>query len=317
MHWVRRAHLYLGLFLFPWAVLYGVTAFLFNHPAAFSDQAMAGFGADELRGTPMESPPTPAEVAGQVVASLNDRAGAARYELVRPEAARYTRDFAFATVKADDGEQVSLLFDVVGNGGTVRAQARPPQEKPPGPAPFAVGGRGEPRGKGKSRGAPTRERPADGGLRLTEPLHERVKAAVPAVLERTGFATGEVTVTSVPDLSFRMADGEAEWVVTYNAMTGTVAGQRAETAPRETLSVRRFLLRLHLAHGYPSAVGARWFWAVVVDAMAFVMVFWGVSGLLMWWQIKATRRPGALTLGVSAAVATALTAAMYQVMTGQ
>jgi hypothetical protein len=28
---LRRSHLYLGLALFPWAILYGVTAFLFNH----------------------------------------------------------------------------------------------------------------------------------------------------------------------------------------------------------------------------------------------------------------------------------------------
>ncbi|HVJ88034.1 MAG TPA: hypothetical protein VM452_20385, partial [Caulifigura sp.] len=42
-HWnrmmrvVRRVHLYSGLFLFPWVMLYGVTALLFNHPGAMPD----------------------------------------------------------------------------------------------------------------------------------------------------------------------------------------------------------------------------------------------------------------------------------------
>ncbi|MFM8272471.1 MAG: hypothetical protein ACKODX_09085, partial [Gemmata sp.] len=97
-HLVRRAHLYSGLFLLPWAVLYGVTGFLFNHPTAFSDAPTASFGARELAGTPMEGPPKPAAVAEQVVAALNERAkGSAKYSLVEPEKTRYTRDFAFAT----------------------------------------------------------------------------------------------------------------------------------------------------------------------------------------------------------------------------
>ena len=35
------------------------------------------------------------------------------------------------------------------------------------------------------------------------------------------------------------------------------------------------------AHGYPGEQNARWYWAVVVDAMAFVLCFWGVTGLVI------------------------------------
>src|SRR5262245_21617562 len=38
MHWVRRLHLFSGLIMLPWVLLYGVTAFLFNHPGAFPDR---------------------------------------------------------------------------------------------------------------------------------------------------------------------------------------------------------------------------------------------------------------------------------------
>ncbi len=304
MHAVRRAHLYFGLFLLPWAVMYGATGFLFNHPSAFADAPTATFGARELAGTPMESPPKPDAVAAQVVTALNERAkDGGPYSLVEPEKARYTRDFAFVTVKAD-GHDVSLLFDVNTPGGTVRSKPAAPPAKPAAPASFAIGAR-------NPTAAPPTER-----LNLADPLHERVKAAVPVVLERTGFPAGDATVTSVPDLSFLMSDGAKTWRVTYNAMTGTVSGTPADTAPTpEELSARRFLTRLHLASGFPGSRNAKWFWAVVVDAMAFVMVFWGVSGLFMWWQVKATRRLGFLVLLASAAAATALGLGMYEVLT--
>ena len=304
MHAVRRAHLYFGLFLLPWAVMYGATGFLFNHPTAFADAPTVTFGAGELAGTPMESPPKPNAVAAQVVTALNERAkDGGPYALVEPEKARYTRDFAFVTVKAD-GQDVSLLFDVNHPGGTVRSKPAAPPAKPAAPASFAIGVR-----------SPTAA-PPTGRLNLADPLHERVKAAVPVVLKRTDFPAGDATVTSVPDLSFLMSDGAKTWRVTYNALTGTVSGAPAADAPPpEELSTRRFLTRLHLASGFPGGRNAKWFWAVVVDAMAFVMVFWGVSGLFMWWQVKATRRLGLVVLLASAAVALALGLGMHELLT--
>lgn len=327
MHAVRRAHLYFGLFLLPWAILYGATGFLFNHPEAFADSPTTPFGRSELAGTPMENPPAPAEVAEQIVAALRARANPpVDYQLVEPERARYTREFAFATIKAGDTE-VSLLFDATGGGGTVRSRTVPmaapaPVEKPP----FAVGGGlktgGPPRGgRGEKGGGAPRPSPASTqteSLALDAPLHERVKAAVPVVLERTGFPTGAVTVTSVPDLSFRMTDGSKVWAVAYNAMTGSVGGTPADAAPpAEELSTRRFLTRLHTAHGYPSSQNSRWWWAVVVDAMAFVMVFWGVSGVFMWLQIKATRKFGFVVLVLSIAAAVALGVGMHDTLTAR
>jgi hypothetical protein len=50
---------------------------------------------------------------------------------------------------------------------------------------------------------------------------------------------------------------------------------------------------------------------VIVDVMAFVMVFWGVSGIVMWWQIKSTRRFGSAAMLVSLIFAIWLVYAMY------
>jgi hypothetical protein len=314
MHQVRRAHLYLGLFLFPWAVLYGVTAFLFNHPTAFSDQPTTTFGRSETAGTPLEQLPSPAEQAAAVVAQLNDRHRPTEpYTLADPAKAGYLREFAFATVKAD-GKTVSVLVDVKNGGGTVRMAADAPPKPPAEKAPFAVGTQPAPKGEGRRPKADTA--PRSDGVFLSQPLPELVKGAVPTILERTGYPAGEVSVTSVPELTFRVSAGGTVWTANYNPMTGSVTGKPADAETAPELSARRFLLRLHTAHGYPGEPNARWFWAVIVDVMAAVMCFWGVSGLFMWWQIKATRRAGAVVLVLSAAAATALGFAMHQAMTG-
>ncbi len=302
MLWVRRLHLYLGLLLLPWAVLYAVTALLFNHPTWFSDQELATFGRGPLAGTPLETPPSPAEMAAEVVAALNHLRKPARpYALLG--GARFSRDFAFATANAD-GRRLSILLDIGGGGGTIHAA---PAEKKADPAPFAVGGPPPVRGRAAEPARPPE------AIRLADPLPERVRASAAAVLASFGHEAGAVTVTSVPDLVFTMEADGVPWRVTYNATAGSVSGVPADQ--REGLSVRRFLTRLHLAHGYPHAVAARWFWAALVDVMAGVMLFWGVSGLLMWWQIKTARWPGAVTLVVSAALALTLGWAMHSQLT--
>jgi hypothetical protein len=308
LHVVRRGHLYLGLLLFPWAILYGVTAFLFNHPTAFSDQPTATFGKDVLAGTPMESPLTLTEQAEWVVKLLNEKHQPVTPYTLGVGEVKYAREFAFATVKAD-GQMVSVLIDVKNGGGTVRSAPDKPKAEPPPKAPFAT----------TQAPAPGRNRdpkPLHDGIKLDDPLPDRVKATIPTILERTGFPAGDVTVTSVPEVVFPVeADGKT-WTATYNAMTGAVSGTPADAKPEIELGWRRFLLRLHTAHGYPGEQNARWFWAVIVDVMAGVMCFWGVSGLLMWWQIKATRKAGAVVLALSAVAATSLGFAMHAAMVG-
>jgi hypothetical protein len=189
--------------------------------------------------------------------------------LVRPEEARFTREFAFATVAAGP-ETHGVLVDVAGGTGTVRTNPTPPP--PPSKAPFE-----------------------QTGLVVSDPAADKVKAAIPAVLARVGVGGGDVTVTSVPDVAFLVeADGRL-WRVTYNGTTGAVTG-RAADAPPDPPSTRSLLARLHLAHGYPGAGGPRWYWALVVDVVSAVMVFWVMSGLLMWWQLRAVRIGGAVAL---------------------
>lgn len=287
MRLIRRLHLFAGLFMFPWTILYGVTALLFNHPNAFPDHEVRTFGTAEITGTALDGWPDPDEVAAQVVAVLQQRAATGTsYRLVDAERAAYARDRWFATAKGH-GCQYTISFDPAQNAGTVRI--RPDDSAAD--ASFA-----------------TRS-----GLRLERPIAERFKQGVDTLLDRMELPCDEVAPPTVPELTFVMEVDGSPWKLTYNMQRGSVRG-RPLAAPDQAFTVRRFLTRLHLSHGFSSSASARWFWAVAVDAMFVAMVFWGMSGLLMWWQIKAVRGWGIVVLMLSGIVAGTLAAAMYQVL---
>lgn len=151
LHNVRRLHMYFGLFLFPWALLYGVTAFLFNHPGAFPDQPRLAFGRSATDGTALERLPTPREQAAAVVAALNQQQQpAVPYQLGAGDV-RYVRDFLVATVKTDD-RAFTVLYDVKDGTGTIRET---PVTATPVKAPFATGttAAARPRGVGSRKPA--------------------------------------------------------------------------------------------------------------------------------------------------------------------
>jgi hypothetical protein len=54
-----------------------------------------------------------------------------------------------------------------------------------------------------------------------------------------------------------------------------------------------FLERFHRRRGYATGYALDTAWAVSVDLVIIAMVFWVLSGLWMWWEMKATRRLGA------------------------
>ena len=73
---IRRIHLYAGLFLAPWVMLYGTTALLFNHPGDFTERAVSHLGADLLAGTALADPPTSKAAAEEVHAAIMTRLAA-------------------------------------------------------------------------------------------------------------------------------------------------------------------------------------------------------------------------------------------------
>ena len=69
------------------------------------------------------------------------------------------------------------------------------------------------------------------------------------------------------------------------------------------LDFRSAITRLHQLHHYPDNLGARWLWTLAADATGLMLVFWGISGVIMWWQIKPTRLVGVSGLSLAAVIA--------------
>jgi hypothetical protein len=289
MRIVRRIHLYTGLFMTPWVFLYGISGMLFNHPDRFADQEVTYFGAAETAGGPLERGLPPGALAGRVVAALNSNRTESRddgsYRLVRPGEAAFSRDL-FALVRSE-GQNHSARVDLDHGVGSVR--------------------------KVEPAEAVAKQIGPKGGLKLDPPPFEPVTRALPDVLRKLGLPAESAIVRNGPDLSFLMEGEGKTWRVTYNTTTGSVLAKPEDAAG--PLSVRRFLILLHVAHEFPSRVNARWVWAIAVDLMFVSMVGWGFTGLLMWWQMKNVRRIGIIVLLASAATATAMAIGMHRILT--
>lgn len=57
-----------------------------------------------------------------------------------------------------------------------------------------------------------------------------------------------------------------------------------------------FLERFHRRRGYQHDYWVDDIWAASVDLFIFAMLFWMISGLWLWWEIRSTRRWGMLAL---------------------
>ena len=76
--------------------------------------------------------------------------------------------------------------------------------------------------------------------------------------------------------------------ITYTPGDGRVLVEKQE------FRANAFLERMHRRRGYQQPFLADTLWAACVDLTIAAMLFWALSGLWMWWEMKATRNWGAL-----------------------
>ncbi|MEM7199640.1 MAG: hypothetical protein AAF628_05200 [Planctomycetota bacterium] len=285
MKFVRRVHLYAGLALVPFVTLYGVTAFLFNHPGVWSPTEVRYLSANEVDAAGRAHLGPPAQMAQQVVDELGQDGWA-----IDPatKSSFQGRMFLSATLDATD---YSLLID-------------------------------EPDGGARVFQRPTRSSSHE--QELTSGETDKLEVGSDALDALRGAATALVLpeagddaevrwrVRSTPRLEFGMLDEEgAPYLATYNLRDGSLEVSPA-AEPETAGTVRSFLLRLHTAHGVPATWGIDFWWSILVDVMAIAMVVWAGSGLLMWWQMKNLRRVGIITLVLCAIGTTILVSAQWQ-----
>jgi hypothetical protein len=79
-------------------------------------------------------------------------------------------------------------------------------------------------------------------------------------------------------------------------------GERRLTIEKQSFILPVFLNRAHFRHGFNHPYAAAQTWAFIVDFVVVAMIFWALSGVIMWWEIKPARGLGWASLAASAGV---------------
>jgi hypothetical protein len=78
--------------------------------------------------------------------------------------------------------------------------------------------------------------------------------------------------------------------ITYSPIAGRLLVEKMQHRPNALLE------RFHRRRGYNTGYVLDTAWAVSVDLVIGAMVFWALSGLWLWWEMKVTRRLGACAI---------------------
>lgn len=286
---IRRIHLYLGLLLLPWVLLYGASALLFNHSTWMSEREQQVISAETL-------------VA----------AGWPRWESSEAFATALEHDLGRPVDDSGSGGSWSVRAPRLAGGFDVRFADADATHR------LWIHGDGEaavlwssPRSDMVVHEARLEEGARSGTF---DAYAEEARQRVPALLAELGFADAQPTVRRVPTVRFDVprAGGLLRGEYEVGGEVVVEDPSRAGLAGR----VRESLLDLHTSHGYGARGGVRAAWGVLVDLMGGAMLLWGVSGLLMWWQLLRTRRWGVVCLGVSTVAAAVLGVGMLRLFAG-
>jgi hypothetical protein len=129
LKWLRRTHLYAGLVLAPWVLMYGMSGFVFNHGEWFSgdDPNQRAWPVDPSAATHRLDADA---LAGKAIAALNQRAdGGDEVSEWRLRAGSQPRFEGAITMPGEDtrGGSVLLVLDPAADeAGPISRRRRPP-----------------------------------------------------------------------------------------------------------------------------------------------------------------------------------------------
>lgn len=271
---VRRVHLYSGIFMFPWVLLYGFTGWFFNHPRMLTGDDVTTFAAADAPNDLLTNLPTATETAKRVVDEMNLESffvGGPEIKLSMDRKPAF-HGFLSYNVNTDEATHQVTINPVTGSGEVRTTHAIPPLETP----------------ESEQKINPIADIRS---VTLPDGVVSKVQSGVPQILDELGLPSGDAfTGRRSASLVFAAEADGVPCIITYSLASGGITSVRADDRP--TMEAKSFLQRLHLARTYSPSFDVRWVWALLVDAMFVSMVFWGVSGLMMWWQVKRTRLMG-------------------------
>lgn len=272
---LRRIHLYAGLFLLPWVFLYGITGAMYNHYGLLPEASIQNISADQLQDSSLQQIPEPVAFAKQVVEALQSAAPDSSIQFIEEHQPEFANEII---VEIKDGEKkYDVHIDPVQKSSWIASHTGKRETL-------------EPVLSGISN------------LQLKPNPYEAARAAIPDILHEAGIETnGTPKPIGWSKLNFLAnIDGQPARI-TYVLRDGHVNITRH--TGQDGMTLRQFFLRMHTTHGQPPHWNGRRWWSLIVDAMAIAMVSWGLTGLVMWWQIKRTRWIGGIVLLCSLATA--------------
>lgn len=280
---VRRIHMYLGLFLLPWVLLYGVTGAMFNHQELFPQVTIQPVAHDVTADSAMKDFPTAAALAQQVVDSLQQSAGDSEVVLAADHGAEFTNGIMYEV--SESGSRHVVHIDPVSRSSKI--VTHPENEERLEPLLPQV------------RNISLQPDPLD--LARESASQILAGAGIESAQNPRPFGWTKLNFMARVDGQFAR--------ITYVLKDGHVDVTRH--TGEDGMTLRHFLLRLHTSHGQPPHWNGRMFWSLAVDTMAVAMVCWALTGLFMWWQIKRTRAAGGVVIVLSIITAALMYVSVY------
>ncbi len=269
---IRRVHLYTGLFLLPWVLLYGITGAMFNHQGLLPEAVIQDISPDELRDTSLANLQSPEQLAQQVVEALQDASPGVAIKLSDNHGAEFNNDIILE-VSASDRLHV-VQIDPIDRSARVVELSEKEQLQP-----LLEDIR---------------------NVSLSDNPYELARQAVPQIMSAAGIDSSRpAKPRGWCKLNFLASVNGEPARVTYVLRDGHVDVTKFDG--NHGMTPRHFFLRLHTSHGQPPHWNGRMIWSVILDAMAIAMVTWALTGLFMWWQLKRARLIGSVVIAASVA----------------
>jgi hypothetical protein len=292
---LRRTHMYAGLFMLPWVTLYGLTGLFLNHPTAVKQgDVTRPIGSSERL---LGSQNGPSIMATRLAGALATMPGVPGYrsDAMAPIPGTVHGVLDFVAIAHDTAWDVS--WDLDQRAAVIRPHA----------------------GRNKAATRTFEVAPATVATSIDLDPARMATLAAAALSTSTDPRDSYTAVLSADSgraapaprahLTFTSVASDTVWRTDYDLASGKV---QIEPQRLTQADARDVLTRLHKTRTYPDAMGLRWLWALFVDGAGLLMLFWAASGLLMWWQLRAVRRSGAIVLATSATVAVILLASLYR-----
>jgi len=267
MKWIRLVHGYLGLFLIPWILLYGVTGFLFNHPDFFAEHEVFKLNLRDIPKSSLNAFPNPDSAANEALrlCAGNFEKKGAQIQMAPDSRPEYTEAARFSA--HDPQKDFYLIVDPSRETALLRAFSKP--AKPELSKPVWVD--------------------------LNNSIGKRMENGAEEVCRNAGYTKGSLKWENGPLLRFKVLVNGSPYRALYDMGQGRFQIS-PETGWSSAMTMRSFLARLHRYRGYPENVNIAFFWAIFVDLTTLSMVMWALTGVILWFWRKNYRRSGVVIL---------------------